>query len=243
MNILREIYHLKVYFDISLEPEHYVPPCGYGRAISTPTHRSSAELINETKAKVNEYTNLISKVMIQEDRLNALESDYRRLFKTFEATYDELNSIKHTSLSSTTSVNTNTSNVSLLYVLRYSAHTVRLYSLSNHLIMNINYLPLQSPSHQLQIQPPQILIRRLILRKRKIVRISHTMVSIGKHPLVVYPAQKRTKIKKAKQNRTLKLNWMIAAGKFYQLHLGNTRLTMTGLNTHCLFAVWSYYYD
>ncbi|TIB93911.1 hypothetical protein E3Q18_00798 [Wallemia mellicola] len=110
LNILREIYHLKVYFDISLEPEHYVPPCGYGRAISTPTHRSSAELINETKAKVNEYTNLISKVMIQEDRLNALESDYRRLFKTFEATYDELSSIKHTSLSSTTSVNTNTSN-------------------------------------------------------------------------------------------------------------------------------------
>lgn len=27
LNILREIYHLKVHFEISVEPEHYVPPC------------------------------------------------------------------------------------------------------------------------------------------------------------------------------------------------------------------------
>lgn len=181
--------------------------------------------------------------MIQEDRLNALESDYRRLFKTFEATYDELNSIKHTSLSSTTSVNTNTSNVSLFFAFGYSAHITRLYNLSNHPIMNINYLPLQSLSHQLQIPPPLILIHSSILRKRKMVRISHLMVSLGKHPLLVYHAQKHTKIKKAKQSRTLKLNWMIAAGKFYQLHLGNIRLMMTGLNTHCLFAVWWRYND
>ena len=68
-----------------------------------------AEIINETKAKVNEYTSLISKFMIQEDRLNALENDYRKLSKTLEQTFEELHSVKHTSLSSMAS--SNTSNV------------------------------------------------------------------------------------------------------------------------------------
>ncbi|TIA74606.1 hypothetical protein E3P91_00844 [Wallemia ichthyophaga] len=84
LNILREIYHLKLFFDISVEPEHYVPP---------------SETINQSKSSSYSQSNLINKVSVHDDRLNALESDYRRLFKSFEATYDELMCLKSDSSS------------------------------------------------------------------------------------------------------------------------------------------------